>query len=576
MKKIILLIITVSFGCAHKAPPQWVEVKNSYVKSERESFSDKFSVASQGPATSLAAKKIFEMGGNIIDATVAASFVISVERPQSTGLGGGGFILFHNAKENKTYAVDFRERAPLSAFETMFLDEKGNIIPNKSSTGIYSVGVPGLVAGLSEIHQKWGKLPWDKLIEPAIELAEKGFPVYPHLANSIESQKEKLLKSDYAKSIFYHSDGTPLKVGETLIQKDLAKTLRTIQKEGKNGFYKGWVAKAILQQEGKYKTLSQKDFDTYKVNLREPVEGKFKGYKIVSMPPPSSGGTHIIQILQMLENVPLKDRQPLDPKNIHQVTVATQKAFMDRSKYMGDSDFNQIPLKMMLSEEYAQQSRKNFDPNKATHSSDTLKDYESQEQWESTETSHFSLMDAEGNAVGATETINGHFGSGIVVKGTGIVLNNEMEDFTMKPGQPNAFGVITGKLNSIAPNKRPLSSMSPTIVFTPEQKPYMVLGTADGTRIISCVAQTLLNDLEYGMPLFDSVSTLRYHHQWFPDEILVESPGFSQTTQKKLEEMGYKINSKGWFSCKIQAIKLENGKLHGVSDIRGEGLTIGN
>ena len=442
------------------------------------------------------------MGGNIVDAAVAASLTIGVERPQSTGLGGGGFMLIHIAKENNTYAVDFRERAPLSATEKMFLDKDGKVIEGKASTGIYAVGVPGTVAGLEEIHKKFGKLPWEKLFQPAIDLAEKGLPVYPHLANALVNQKDILLKSDYAKSIFYHADGTPLVVGETLIQKDMAKTLREIQKKGRDGFYNGWVADAILKTEIKPGPLSQKYFDRYKVNFRKPVEGTYHGYKIVSMPPPSSGGTHIIEILQMLEPSTLKeadraDQGALDPKNIHQVVMATQKAFRDRAKYMGDPDFiKDIPLKMLLSPEYAAENRKSFTADKAIPSTEILKNFDSKEKWESTETSHFSIMDAEGNAVAATVTVNGHFGSGIVVPGTGIVLNNEMDDFTAKPGVPNSFGVISGKANAVGPKKRPLSSMAPTIVFQPDNTPYIVLGTADVTRIISCVFQTLLNDLE--------------------------------------------------------------------------------
>lgn len=589
MNKTLIVSLVFILSCAGKSPPQstnnnppqWVTVKNPFVQAERESFGEKYSIASQGQATSKTAELIFAMGGNIVDAAVAASFTLGVERPQSTGLGGGGFMLIHIAKENKTYAVDFRERAPLSATEKMFLDKDGKVIEGKATTGIYAVGVPGTVAGLAEIHKKFGKLPWNQLFQPAIDLAEKGLPVYPHMASALVNQKDILLKSDYTKSIFYHEDGTPLAVGETLIQKDMGKTLREIQKKGRNGFYKGWVANAILKTNVNPGPLSQKDFDNYQVKMREPVEGKYHGYKVVSMPPPSSGGTHIVEILQMLEPETLKndsrpDHGALDPKNIHKVVMASQKAFRDRAKYMGDPDFTKdIPLKMLLSPEYAAESRKGFTADKAIPSTEILKDFDSKEKWESTETSHFSLMDAEGNAVAATVTVNGHFGSGIVVPGTGIVLNNEMEDFTSKPGTPNSFGVISGKANAVAAKKRPLSSMAPTIVFQPDNKPYMVLGTADGTRIISCVVQTLLNDLEYKMSLFDSVSTMRYHHQWFPDEILVESPGFTPETQKTLEGMGYKINSKGWFSCKIQAIKMENGKLHGISDVRGEGLTIG-
>ncbi len=532
-----------------------------------------YMIATQGKVATEVAKKIFNQGGNIIDAAVAASFVISVERPQSTGLGGGGFLLFKEAKTGKTYAVDFRERAPLKATEKMYLDEKGEVIPKLSTDGILSAGVPGLVKGLVEIHKKLGSLPLKTVIQPAIELAENGFEVYAHLANAIASQKDELLKYPASKEIFLKANGEPYKVGERLIQKDLGRTLRLIAREGANVFYKGAIAKAIVKESKARKgLLSLQDFASYQVKWRSPLNGTYKGYQVVSFPPPSSGGTHVIEILNILEKDTLKDLGFLSSNAIHLEASAMQQAFADRARFMGDPDFfHEIPLKGLLSKTYARTIRESIRAGKA-RPADQI-EAGNAPAYESDETTNFSIMDAKGNAVVSTQTINGYLGSKIVVPGTGIVLNNEMDDFSAKPGSSNVYGAVGGVVNSIQARKTPLSSMAPTIVLK-DAKPILALGAPGGTRIITCVAQTIINYLDFKLPLYESISNLRLHNQWKPDELNLEAPGPSASTISQLEQMGYNVKI-GAVPCRVNAVAKEESLLRGVADPRDLGAADG-
>ncbi|MCB0326101.1 MAG: gamma-glutamyltransferase, partial [Bdellovibrionales bacterium] len=551
MRKIYAFFIlsAFAFSCSFTKPvPKGPTA--SYPKATKYAEASNYIIATQGDHASKAAKKMFDLGGNAIDAAVAASYVISVERQQSTGLGGGGFMLIHFAKTKETVAVDFREVAPLASFEKMFQDGKGNVVRGRSREGIYAVGVPGLVAGLIDVHEKYGTLSRDLVMQPAIDVAENGFTLYSHFADAIERKKEYLQKSEYAKSIFFRENGTPKQVGDVLIQKDLAKVLKEIQKNGRDGFYKGWVSQSIVSESRRRRgLLTQKDFDLYKVSYREPIQGEYHGYQIFSMPPPSSGGVHVVQILNLLKSFDIKKHGPYSPYSIHHTSAAMQIAFADRAKLLGDSDFVDVPVEALLSQSYAQQSAKSIGSMTA-RVSDPSDGGQLKEG--SNETTHFSIMDREGNVVASTQTINFGLGAGIVVPGTGIVLNNEMDDFTAKPGEPNGFGAIGGVPNAIVAGKRPLSSMTPTLVLQ-EGKPVLALGSPNGTRIISCVLLTMLNHLEYGMNLWDAVSALRYHHQWFPDEIRVEDPGFSPKLTKSLESIGYRVNQNS-YDCRVQAV----------------------
>jgi gamma-glutamyltranspeptidase/glutathione hydrolase len=408
-------------------------------------------------------------------------------------------------------------------------------------------------------------------MQPSIQLAEKGFPVYQEMVKALKIRKGVLCKYPSSKKIFC-PNGDLIKEGSLLQQKDLGKTLRAIARKGYKGFYRGKVAKGIVKTSQKYGgLLSYKDLRDYKVVKRTPVSGSFKGKKIVSMAPPSSGGTHVIQILNILERYDLKKYGLYHPKSIHLVSSAMEMAFADRAKYLGDTDFVKVPVKGITSKSYADELANKINKKKAF----AMNDVRAGKPWghEPEHTTHFSLMDKEGNVVVSTQTINGYFGSGLVAEGTGIVLNNEMDDFANKVGAQNLFGAIGGDKNLVAPGKRPLSSMSPTIVFDGD-KPVMAVGTPSGTRILTCVMQTILNYFEYELPLYESVATARYHHQWRPHYIRFDEGGINSGTKKELESMGHKVVEKN-LGCRIQAIVNENGKLIGVSDPRGEGKAQG-
>ncbi len=576
------------FACSHTHPlsQKSINSKIHYAKNlpganreNRQDIGTNYMITTQGDASSEAGRKIFAQGGNAIDAAVAISFAISVERPQSTGIGGGGFMLVHFADTNDTLAIDFREMAPALASERMYLDKAGNVIPKLSLEGALSVGVPGLVAGLYEVHKKYGALKWHEVVAPSIELAEKGFTIYPHLAEAIEQRKEVLAKFPSSRKIFFDSNGTPLKEGTLLRQIDLGKTLRTIQSKGRSGFYDGWVAKAIVENQKKLGGIIRaNDLRGYTVKFREPVWGKFNDYRIASMPPPSSGGTHVIQILNILEGYSLKEYGPFSDQAIHWTASATQQAFADRATYLGDSDFVKVPVAGLTNKNYAVSIRNKISRELAKPSSKVKpgNPWPFKNPYESSETTHFTVMDSIGNTVSSTQTINYYFGSGIVVDGTGIILNDEMDDFSAKPGAKNVFGAVGSTKNRVQPGKRPLSSMSPTIVFEGKSKsPMMALGTPSGTRIITCVAQTVLNYLLYGMSLYDSVASIRYHHQWSPDMIMVDEPGFSNELTFALQKRGHSVRKRN-LGCRVNAIAKEGTKLIGVSDPRGEGRSIGN
>lgn len=576
MYKITLLLFLFLFSCTPKYKEfKFASVLKNHKRSEYEALGKKYMISSQGRATTKAAKFVFDKGGNIYDAAVAASFAISVERPHSTGIGGGGFMLLNHADTKKIEAIDFREMAPRMANSKMFLDKKGKQIREKSLTGSYAVGTPGTVAGVLEVHKRYGKLPLAIVMKPAIELAEKGMIVYPALHTAMKEEASKLCRFKASKKIFLKKNCKPYKAGERLFQKDLAKTLKLIAKNGHDGFYKGYVADQIVNyQKQTGGLIRQADLDNYKVKNRIPVTGTFKGYKIVSMPPPSSGGTHIIEILNILEGYDLKKMGAQSAEAIHLTSSAMQIAFADRAAYMGDNDFTEVPVDKLISKKYAKALRKKINPSKALNSNDFPIPF-NKLPYESDDTTHFTIMDNKGNIVTSTQTINGWFGSAMVTPGTGIVMNNEMDDFASHIGGVNLFGAIGGKNNLVEPRKRPLSSMSPTIVFDKDDKPFFALGTPSGTRILTCVMQTVLNVLEHDMPLWEAVSATRYHHQWKPEEIRIGAPGFTKETETKLMAMGHKIKHSN-LGCKIQAIiKKQDGSLLGVSDPREEGLSFG-
>ena len=524
----------------------------------------------QGLATQVGLD-ILKQGGNAIDAAVAVGFALAVVLPNAGNIGGGGFMVLHDDKTGKDVAIDFREIAPAKASRDMYLDYQGNVIDGKSLFTHDASGVPGTVAGMEYALKKWGTMPLSKVLEPAIKLADKGFIVSDVLAQTLKEEKSTLGKWSASKAIFF-KNGEPLKSGDLLVQKDLAKSLRLIAKQGAKAFYQGEIATKIakeMQSQGSTMTLG--DLKAYKVVERQPIIGDYRGYKVVTMPPPSSGGVHLIEILNMLEHYPIKEDGVNSAKNIHHMAESMKLAYADRSEYLGDPDFVKIPVTGLTSKAYANERVKTIDDNKARLSS-TIKPGKPQ-PYESDQTTHYSVMDKAGNAVAVTYTLNLNFGSGIVVEGTGILLNNEMDDFSVKPGVPNAFGLVGGAANAIEAKKRPLSSMTPTIVMK-NNKPWLVTGSPGGARIITTVLQSVVNTIDHEMNPAEAIITPRVHHQWLPDELRVEE-GISPDTIKLLQDKGHKVVTKAPMG-RIQIIQADDSGFYGYSDPRNpDGKTLG-
>lgn len=569
----LFISLTFAFSCQSPNPVQDI-IKSAEERPDSQNSQAKgsqYAISTQGAYATQAAKKMYDLGGNIIDATVAASFTIAVERPQSTGIGGGGFLVFFDAKTQVTHAVDFRERAPLAAHEHMFIKDK-KADPDLSQNGALAVATPGLVAGLLEVHQKFGSLSRAQVLQPAIELAEEGFTIYPELERALEYRQAELAKDPEAKKIFLDQNSKALTSGTLLVQKDLGKTLRQIAKLGKKGFYQGSFAKHLIGYSKKNGgILSAKDLETYQVKWRKPLSSPYKGLELLSMPPPSSGGVHVIQFLKFLEPDLLPQKGLLSAQAIHLSASALQSAFADRAQYLGDPDFVEVPVDPLISSKYISKRRGEISVNRARKASE-VKAGTLVLPKESTETTHISIIDQEGNAVSTTQTINGWMGAARVVPKTGVVLNNEMDDFSAQPGASNLFGAIGGKPNAIAPLKTPLSSMSPTILVQ-DGKAQMAIGAPGGTRIISCVAQTILNYYEFKLPLYEAISTIRYHHQWLPDTLFLEPPGPKPSVLRQLQELGYSVQIEP-IPCNVMATVRQGSDLIGVADPRDIGTSV--
>ncbi len=514
--------------------------------------------------------EILKAGGNAIDAAVAVGFTLAVTLPQAGNLGGGGFMMIYIASENRTVALDFREMAPQLASRNMFLNKDGDIIKNKSRNSIYAVGVPGSVDGLLLALEKFGSMPQKKLIKPAIHLAKKGMIVSNALSLSLKFSKNKLEKDPYLYNIFYPNKNVPL-TGTRLIQKDLAKSLSSIAKHGRGAFYNGKISKEFIKlMKEKNGLITKSDLNNYRAKFREPIIGKYQNYVIKSMPPPSSGGVTLIQLLKIIEPYPLKKWGHNSSKTIHVMAEAMQKVYADRSHWLGDDEFSYVPKKELLRSTYIDKHRNKISLKKHRPSEKTTYGM----PIESDETTHYSIVDQWGNAVSVTTTLNFSYGSAIGIPNTGIILNNQMDDFSSKPGEPNAYGLIGSKRNEIEPKKRMLSSMTPTIVFKNKEL-FLVTGSPGGSRIITTVAQIISNVIDHKLNIAEATHAPRFHHQWLPDELRIESDGFSEDTISKLVTMGHNVKINRTMGS-TQSITKKGRYLYGSSDPRKPGaLTIG-
>ncbi|MCE5250787.1 gamma-glutamyltransferase [bacterium] len=529
-------------------------------------------VSSQHYLATQAGLEVLREGGNAVDAAVTVGFALAVTLPAAGNIGGGGFMLIHLADSKQTIAIDYREKAPAGAYRDMFLDTAGNADPEKSQYSYWASGVPGTVRGLALALEKYGTITLERALRPAIELAEKGFAVDESLRESLIEEKKHMEVSPASMAIFFKEGGVPYEVGDILVQKDLAWSLREIAQNGPDAFYKGKIAEKIAADMKAHGGLiTMKDLAAYKPAVRTPVHGTYRGYEIVSMPPPSSGGVHLIQMLNILEGFPIGSYGHNTAQTIHLMAESMKYAYADRSKYLGDPDFVKVPVKGIVSKRYADDIRKKINPSKATPGTEILPGQPG--GYESDQTTHFSVVDRNGNAISNTYTLNFSYGSGITAAGTGILLNDEMDDFSSKPGSPNAFGLLGGEFNAIEPGKRMLSCMTPTIVLK-DGKVYLVTGSPGGSRIITTTLQIVMNVLDHGMNIADATNAVRIHHQWMPDEIRVEK-GLDGKVVQELTEMGHTVVERGTMGC-TESIMLIDGKLYGASDPRGSSsLTLG-
>ncbi len=518
---IALTISSALAPCAFAASPAPVEGEHGMV------------VTAQHLASQVGVD-VLKSGGNAVDAAVAIGYALAVVYPTAGNLGGGGFMTIR-LKDGRTTFLDFRERAPLASTRTMYLDKDGNPIPGASTDGYLAVGTPGSVAGFETAREKYGSRKREDLLAPAIRLATEGFVLEPGDIASFSEGNEMLARDPAASKIFL-KDGKPLQLGERLVQTDLAKSLKAISEHGTSAFYQGEIADLIVKASAANGgILAKEDFEQYKVRELEPVKCSYRGYDIVSSPPPSSGGLVICEILNVLEGYPIAYLGYGSAETTRLMVEAMRHAFVDRNTALGDPDFVDNPVTKLTSKAYAEEIRSRIDPYRAGISK-ALK----VEGTESKETTHYSIIDNDGNAVAVTYTLNGSFGTGKVAEGTGILLNNEMDDFTIKPGVPNLYGLVQGEANAIQPRKSPLSSMSPTIV-SKTGKPFMVIGSPGGSRIITITLEAIMNVIDHGMDIQEAIDAPRIHHQWLPDKVYMEPYALSPDTLRLLAGMGYDV-----------------------------------
>jgi gamma-glutamyltranspeptidase/glutathione hydrolase len=533
-------------------------------------------VTSAYPVASEIGVEILKKGGNAFDAMIATEFALAVCYPVAGNIGGGGFMVART-KEGNYDVLDYREKAPAKAHEKMYLDEKGNVIERLSLNGHLAVGVPGTVAGMVEIHKKYGSLPFKDLVQPAIDLAYRGVILTQYEADSFNDHRENFLRiNTHIPTHIIRPKDKPWKAGDTIRHTDLAQTLERIRDYGRAGFYEGITADLIVAEmqsptaPSRKGIITHEDLKNYQAIWRKPLVGKYKDYKIITMPPPSSGGIGILQMLAMIEKYPLKKWGFRNVRTMQVIIEAERRFYADRAVHIADPDFYKVPVQKLLNKKYLQERMKNFSFEQASKSENITAGNFS----ESEETTHYTIADKWGNVVSVTTTLNASFGSKVMVKGAGFLLNNEMDDFSIKAGVPNLYGAIGGRANAIAPQKRMLSSMTPTIVEK-KDKFLFALGTPGGTTIPTSVLQVFLNVVEFDMNLQEAVDAPRFHHQWQPDVVYVEKNGFDETLLKKLEKLGYQFQHRSIIG-KVNGIRrLSNGQYEGAADHRRDDTAVG-
>ena len=561
MKK-IYLIITLVFTTLNGASPYPV-------------FSENGMVVSTSRQASETGVEIMKKGGNAVDAAVATGFVLAVTSSSNGNIGGGGFMVVRMA-DGTTFTLDYREIAPAAAHRDMYLDDNGDVIENMSLRTRAACGVPGTVDGLLKIWADHGSgnISRRELLAPAIALAEKGFELSHYEASRFNSYKELFSSNEAAAEVFIRHDGRPWKDGDKFVQKDLSKTLKQIARDGREGFYTGKTADLIVAEMNRgIGLITYEDLLNYKSKYREPVMGSFKDFDLISMGLPSSGGTILVEMFNMLENFPLAELGWNSSNYIHLLTEVERRAYADRAEHLGDSDYWQPPLLMLINKEYAKDRISDFSPDQATPSRNIFAGDPS--VYESRETTHFSVVDKEGNAVSGTTTINLSYGGGFLVKGGGFFLNNEMDDFSAEPGVPNAFELVGNDANAIESGKRPLSSMTPTIVLK-DDKPFIILGSPGGSTIITTVLQTILNVTVHNMDIQEAVSAPRIHSQWLPDVIMAEQYSIIKDVEESLKSKGHIIEPYKWTKIgEMNAILINENGYFGAADTRGENTALG-
>jgi gamma-glutamyltranspeptidase/glutathione hydrolase len=553
---LIVLLMNVSMVRAQKIDP-------FHYQQQKKVSCNKGAVASANALASKVGVSILKKGGNAIDAAIATQLALAVVYPGAGNIGGGGFMIAH-LKNGKNISIDFRETAPSQSNRDMYLDKKGNPQMNLSQDGHLASGIPGSVAGIFAA-MKYGSLPFKTLIQPAIELAEKGFSINANQADDFNELKNEFIQLNTSLPAFVKI--TPWKAGDTLIQKDLANTLKRIRDQDIKGFYEGVTAELIVAEMTKGKgIITANDLKKYTAKERTAIEFDYKSHHIITMPLPSSGGIILQQVLKMIEQKNISEMKFQSAASVQLLTEAERRAFADRAQYLGDGDFVKVPVKTLVSDDYLKERMKDYSPGIAGNSQSTQQGYIK----ESDETTHLSIIDSAGNAVAVTTTLNGSYGSRTVVSGAGFLLNNEMDDFSVKPGVPNMYGALGAEANAIYPGKRMLSSMTPTIVLKNNQ-PYMVVGTPGGTTIPTSIIQSLVNMIDFKMSPEDAVNLPKFHHQWLPDEIIVEKD-FNSATIQQLEAMGYKVVKKQAIG-RTELIEIKYGKtrkITAIADKRGD------